>query len=221
MNVKTPALFLAAVLAVAPAAAGTPPSVQGDYVEARTAEVFAGGCVMSSEAETIGRQAVMAWRVSKGTYDGVRLDGLSVVAAVAGDRNLGIRELGGVAPSIVQAAIIVDARATESQQRALVKLARAMSGGLADNAVQVASAPIRFTTDAHQVAVAAGEAQLIVRRHVHHDPNCGAMQWFHPFATGADASLGVAEVHRFTGAALGTRWSDPNKKSAFVGSFAF
>ena len=221
MRVKTPALLLGIVLAAAPAAAGTPPSVQGDYVEARTAEVFAGGCVMSSEAETIGRQAVMAWRISKGAYDGVPLDGLSVIAAVSGDRNLGIRELGGVAPSVVRAAIIVDERATVPQREALVKLARAMSGGLADNAVHVEAAPIRFAANAHQVEVATGDAQLVVRRHVHHDPNCGAMQWFHPFAAGADASLGLAEVHRFSGAALGTRWSDPNKKSAFVGSLAF
>ncbi|MBK5297047.1 MAG: hypothetical protein JJE40_07820, partial [Vicinamibacteria bacterium] len=60
--------FLTAlVLAAAPAFAGP---VVGHYVEARTAEVFAGGCIMSSEAETIGRQAVMAWRIDSGVYHG-------------------------------------------------------------------------------------------------------------------------------------------------------
>ena len=55
--------FLAAlVLSAAPAWAGP---IVGGYVEARTAEVFAGGCIMSSEAETIGRQAVMAWRIDR------------------------------------------------------------------------------------------------------------------------------------------------------------
>ena len=52
--------------------------ITGEYVEARTAEVFAGGCIMNSEAETMGRQAIMAWRITSGSFDGVRarrLDG--------------------------------------------------------------------------------------------------------------------------------------------------
>jgi hypothetical protein len=195
--------------------------VHGEYVEARTAEVFAGGCIMSSEAETIGRQAVMAWRIGRGSYEGVTLDGLSVVAAVAGDRNLGIREIGGEAPSLVRAAIIVDERATPAQRRSLVALARAMSDGLIQEVVDVTAAPIRFDSTPHQVEVSAGEAKLAVQRHVHHDPNCGAMQWFHPLSAGTTASLGMAQVHVFSGRALGTRWSDPNKKSAFVGAFSY
>jgi hypothetical protein len=65
--------FLAAslVLLAAPAFAG---SVRGEYVEARTAEVFAGGCVMSSQAETMGKSAVLAWHVTQGVYDGQKLD---------------------------------------------------------------------------------------------------------------------------------------------------
>jgi hypothetical protein len=176
---------------------------------------------MSSEAETIGREAVMAWRIDQGSYDGVALDGLAVVAAVAGDHNLGIREIGGMAPSVVRAAIIVDERATESQRQSLVKLVGVMSGGLIRNVVQVTAAPIRFASSPQHVEVNAGDARLAVQRHVHHDPNCGAMQWFHPFASGTTAALGMTETHVFSGRALGTRWSDPNKKSAFVGAFEF
>src|SRR6201988_768830 len=69
--------------------------LSGSYVEARTAEVFTGGCVMGSEAETMGKEAVLAWKVDRGSFNGVALDGLSVVAAVAGDKNLGIYEIGG------------------------------------------------------------------------------------------------------------------------------
>src|SRR5690242_11283354 len=74
-------------LAVTPLMASGRNTVSGAYVEARTAEVFTGGCVMGSEAETMGKQAVLAWKVDHGTVNGVSLDGLSVVAAVAGDRN--------------------------------------------------------------------------------------------------------------------------------------
>jgi hypothetical protein len=86
-------LFLAA-----PFMAANGVSVKGTYVEARTAEVFVGGCLMGSEAETTGRQAVLAWKIDRGSINGVSVDGLSIVAAVVGDKNLGIHELGGAKP---------------------------------------------------------------------------------------------------------------------------
>src|SRR6478672_6158547 len=91
-------IVLAAVVGLASTvsiAAGGKSTVTGQYVEARTAEIFTGGCIMGSEAETMGKQAVLAWKIDRGSFNGVSLDGLSVVAAVAGDRNLGIFELGG------------------------------------------------------------------------------------------------------------------------------
>ena len=96
--------------------------ITGEYVEARTAEVFAGGCIMNSEAETMGRQAIMAWKITSGSFEGVALDGLTVAAAVAGDRNLGMREMGGEEPTAVKAIITVDPRATPAQRDALVRL---------------------------------------------------------------------------------------------------
>src|SRR6266480_7857718 len=87
-------------LAAAPLAAGGKGTVNGAYVEARTAEVFTGGCIMNSEAETMGRQAVLAWKVDRGSFNGVMLDGLSVVAALSGDRNLGMVEMGGGKPNV-------------------------------------------------------------------------------------------------------------------------
>ena len=105
-------------------------TVSGDYVEVRTAEVFTGPCVLGSEAYSLGREAILAWRVARGTVNGVSVDGLSVVAVVAGDRNLGMHELGDAAPASVKSVVMVDQRATAAQQRALVSLARSLSPAL-------------------------------------------------------------------------------------------
>jgi hypothetical protein len=35
-----------------------------------------------------------------------------------------------------------------------------------------------------------------------------------------DSAMGVTSQHLFTGSALGTKWSDPNKRSAFFGTFS-
>ena len=208
----------ALVLAASPAWAGP---VVGRYVEARTAEVFAGGCIMSSEAETIGRQAVMAWRIDTGTYRGQVLDGLRVVAAVSGDRNLGIREIGGESPSFVRAVVYVDQRADAAQRLALTQLAQALSRGLITEVVQVSPVPISFDDTVESVAIVAGQSQLTVRKSVEHGPACGAMKWFTPFSVVDSPALGTTVAHEFTGRALDARWSAPNRKSAFFGAFTF
>jgi hypothetical protein len=196
--------------------------VTGEYVEARTAEVFAGACIMNSEAETTGRQAVLAWHVTSGAFRGVAIDGLTVVAAVAGDRNLGMREMGGEEPTSVRAIVTVDPRATEAQRGALVALAREMSRGLITDVVRVEAAPVRFTSTAQYIEVAAADSvTLTVNKEMKHDPSCGATQWFKPFAALTTSAMGTAEAHAFSGSGLGTKWSAPNKRSAFYGAFSY
>jgi hypothetical protein len=223
---KTQMMVLAALvgLASSPLIAGSGAlngaSLSGKYVEARTAEVFTGGCIMGSEAETVGKQAVLAWKVDRGSFNGISLDGLTVVAAVAGDRNLGIQEIGG-GKANVRSSVFVDDRANAAQRIALVAMAAELSRGTVSNVVNVTSTPIQFTDQDHAVHVAAGQVALDVNKHVPHDPSCGAMQWFHPLSSMSDSEIGVAEQHAFTGTGLGTKWSDPNKRSAFFGSFSY
>lgn len=200
--------------------AGGKGSLSGSYVEARTAEVFTGGCIMNSEAETMGKQAVLAWNIDKGSFNGVQLDGLTVVAALAGDRNLGMIEMGG-ARANVRTAMFVDERANPAQQIALVAMANELSKGLIGNIVQVTSTPIAFTDHGGEIAVSANNVSLDISKHVPHDPSCGAMQWFHPLSTLADAEIGLTAEHVFTGSSLGSKWSDPNKRSAFFGTFSY
>jgi hypothetical protein len=130
------------IRASGPAASAT--AVSGDYVEARTAEVFTGGCIMGSEGETSGREAILAWRVGHGQMNGVQLDGLSVVAVIAADSNLGTQEVGGAAPHVVKAAIRVDERATPAQREALISMARALAPTLVRDVVDVRAVPIAF-----------------------------------------------------------------------------
>ena len=209
-----------AALAASPLLAGGKGTVTGAYVEARTAEVFTGGCIMNSEAETMGKQALLAWKVDKGSFNGIAIDGLSVVAALAGDRNLGMQEMGGDKPA-VRSALYVDQRANGAQQIALVAMANELSNGLVGTIVQVTPTPIQFADHGSEIVVTAGPASLDVNKHLTHDPTCGAMQWFHPFSTVDAATIGVAAEHVFSGSVLGTKWSDPNKRSAFFGTFTY
>ena len=211
-------LTLSSLMCVALAA--RPASVTGTYVEARTAEVFTGACIMNGEAETAGREALLAWKVDRGQVDGVALDGLAVVAAIASDTNLGIHEIGG-ASAPARAAIYVDARATEPQRKALVAMVTSLSGRLIGRVVQETPAAIAFVDRGHEIDVSTDGVKLSVQKHMNHDPSCGNKQWFNPLTRVDHAEMGMTDQNAFSGPALCDKWSDPNKRSSFFGTFSY
>ncbi|HVQ24063.1 MAG TPA: DUF1326 domain-containing protein, partial [Planctomycetota bacterium] len=67
-------------------------AITGRYVEARSASVYAGACHYGAESTTAGREAVLAWQLDGGSYEGFPLDGVELVAAVSADGNLAERD---------------------------------------------------------------------------------------------------------------------------------
>src|SRR5215468_994815 len=58
---------------------GKAQTISGDYIETRSADVWTGPCVANGEVNLTGDQAILAWHVKKGTWNGVSLEGLNVV----------------------------------------------------------------------------------------------------------------------------------------------
>ena len=75
--------------------------------------------------------ALLGWKIDKGAWQGVSLDGLSVMGVVHSDNTLGDY----MHPDVVnpRAVIIVDERATPEQRMALSQLAKHMGGDLLSN----------------------------------------------------------------------------------------
>src|SRR4051794_18978515 len=110
-------LFLLPTLlfcATAPAAPAIPIEVRGQYVEARTCDVYTGACFANADTGTTGRNAVLAWKVESGAVGGTRIDGLGVVAVVTARATLG-----QTASNSGRAVIIVDENANAQQRAAL------------------------------------------------------------------------------------------------------
>src|ERR687886_1985957 len=83
--------------------------VRGDYVEARTASVFAGACHYNGELTTAGREAVLAWNVTSGSWNGVDLAGVRAVAVVGSEANL------ADSAAARRSELVVDSSASEAQ----------------------------------------------------------------------------------------------------------
>lgn len=219
-------LILAAVAAIVLGASSTSfaQQISGDYVETRSADVYTGPCFANSEVNLVGNEAIMAWRISQGQWEGTRLEGLSVVGVVRANGTLG-DPYENVLPA--KAVIIVDEKATPAQRQALISFAQCMGGDLLSNAVRVEVAPIDIQVEhvgMHfgKASVQAGSLAGIQTRALGaKDHLCGNEETFYPPLTETSHSMpAVALVDQYNGPGLGVSWTLRDKRSAFVGSFS-
>jgi hypothetical protein len=212
-------LFLSVTVAV-----GTAQQIQGDYIETRSADVYTGACFANAEVGLVGNEAILGWRVSRGGWNGVALEGLAVVAAVKAKATLG-DPYGNPYPA--KAVLIVDHGASAPQRAALVAFARHMGGRLLENVERVVEAPIAFEVAGHEsghhgtAMLHAGRFATVQTRSLNDsDHLCGNEETYYPPLTEtAHAMPAVALTDRYEGPGLGETWSNHDKRSAFVGSF--
>lgn len=197
------------------------PDIRGDYLEVRTADVYTGPCFANAEVNLKGRDAILAWSVREGSWQGVALEGLSVVAAIRASATLGdpFRS-----PLPMRSVIVLDERADARQRGALVSLVRSLAGDLlaADAVVEIAPIRTEFGGASGVASVSAGElADVRTRALCAHDNHCGNEEVYYPPLTNVrDAVPAFALANAFRGRGLGGTWTLPGKRSAFVGTFA-
>jgi len=205
-------------------AAGIPTnSIYGNYVEARTADVYTGPCFANSEVGLTGQLAVFGWKVTKGSWDGVQLDDLGVVGVVRASSTLG--DVYHTEYPVI-AVLIVDQRANLEQRLALQSFAKRMGGDLLQDVVRVEYQPIDLTLangDLHSMkaTLTAGNlAKIQTRALSENDHICRNEEvWYRPLTKVEHAMPAFALANSFRGEGLGEKWSSPDKRSAFVASF--
>lgn len=213
------ALFaaLALALAVAPASAA---GLTGKYIEARTCDIWTGPCYANADMNLAGKNAVMAWVVDKGSQDGVKLDGLGVVAVIAASDTLGCEQTGKG-----KAVLIVDSKATSDQQKALVALAKKQGGKLVQNVVAVTRAKVELSICPCEKdgcgLLNAGDAQIKTRCIGDHDKICGNESAFYPpLVKNVKVKPALAVEHTYKGQGVGGKWDDSGRRGAYLGTFA-
>jgi hypothetical protein len=197
--------------------------IHGQYVEARTADIYTGPCFANSEVELTGNLAVLGWKIEKGAWQGVTLDGLSVMGIVHAESTLG----DFMHPDVVgaRAVIIVDERATPEQRIALGQFAKQMGGDLLKNIVRTEARPIAFSSgDMHsrQVKMVGGELAKVETRALENtDKICHNEEvWYKPLTQLEHAMAAYTVEQSYRGKGLNTTWSYPGKRSAYVGTFS-
>jgi hypothetical protein len=222
---KTKLTLSILALAAANSFAGgiTSPRISGDYLEVRSCDVYTGSCVANSEMGLSGREGMLVWSVKQGSWQGVALDGLKVIAIVKTDDTLGdVR----YQPLRGKAILIVDAKADSRQEAALKDFARGMAGGLVADVVATKAASIDVTmgqcTSGSCATVKAGNLVEISTRCLGgKDHLCGNEENYYPPLTSVkDALTAYTEVAAFRGTGLNATWDITGKRSAYLGTFA-
>ena len=165
----------------------------------------------------------MAWHVQDGSWNGVKLDGLTVAAAVRARATLG-DPYGDPYPA--QAVLMVDNAANPAQREALIALAHHEGGRLLENIVRVDYVPVVLDVpdDLHtgNAVLRAGHLATIVTRPLnHHDHICGNESNYYPPLTNVDHAMSaVALTDEFQGDGLDSHWTSHGRRSAYVGTFS-
>jgi hypothetical protein len=194
--------------------------ISGQYIEARTCDVWTGPCFANAEMNLSGKHAVLGWKVDRGSLDAVRLDGLSVVAVIAASDTLGLEQTGPA-----KAVLIVDKKANSEQREALIRLARQQGGELVNHVVAVESAAIELSTcscrEGGCAFLKAGDAKIETRcLENRHDKVCGNESAFYPpLAQSVQAMPAVAVEHSFCGKDFNETWKETDRRGAYVGTF--
>jgi hypothetical protein len=194
--------------------------VRGMYVEARNGDVWTGPCFANADFNLTGKNAVLAWKVQEGSFDNVRLDGLTIVAVLVAHNTLGLEQNGPA-----KAVLIVDQRADAAQRAALIRLAKRQAGALLSNVGTIQTAAIRLDAcECKSNACAeldAGVARIKTRCiDADHDKICGNETAFYPpLSAGVHAVPAATVDHIFRGTGLGLTWSDCDRRGCYVGTF--
>jgi hypothetical protein len=213
-------LLLAAVVFGVGSASVFADGITGQYIEARTCDVWTGPCFANAEMNLGGKHALMGWKVDKGTLGAARLDGLGVVAVVAASDTLGLKQTGSA-----KSVLIVDERADSKQRAALIQFAKDQAGSLLANVVAVQSSKVDLDVCGCEEGgcgkLKAGQARIETRcLNDKHDKVCGNESPFYPpLAKGVKVRAAMAVENTYTGQGVNETWKDAGRRGAYLGSF--
>ena len=190
-------------------------SLRGDYVEVRTASVFAGACHYNGEVVTTGRDALMAWSVTSGKWQGVDLTGVRVMAIVNADLNLAEDN------AVRRSEIVIDSQASRTQALAMVNALKEKYAASLGQVVAVRSAPISFQRNGRSYAVLTNDAAINVEG-MPNDLCCKMpnLVWYTPLIGLENRKVGYTSKALYSGQTVGEPWSRSGENSAFYGSFS-
>ena len=191
-------------------------TVQGEYIEARSASVYVGACHFGAEYVEGGREATAVWNIHEGNWNGVSLNDLTVVAVISAKDNLAIDS------ATRKSVLYVDVSTTPEQRAALKDLLTTKRTDVLGEVVAIQTASIAFTKKGTKYDVTVSD---ILALSANRYPCAGCTQphqiWYKPLTTIQNAIVGKSEVYRYKDTHLPVTWQQGGtENNVFVGDFS-
>jgi len=163
----------------------------------------------------------MTWQINGGSFAGVDLTGQSIAVVVKASHTLGFKGLDNAESK--KAIVIIDSTADAQEAAALKDFALLQTGIANQEIVGVYRADIemQFDVDKITATVEVGDfARLETRKARKGDCICSNESAYYPPLTGLKGFVpGVTIEGEVKARRLGTRWSVPDSRTAYLGTF--
>ena len=209
-------MAIALLLTVVSVLATQPETVHGEYLEARSVSVYIGACHYGAEYVEGGREATLVWNIHQGTWKGVSLDGLTVVAVVTAQNNLAIDT------NTRRSVLYIDEKATLEQRAALIDLMTAKRSETLGEVVSTERAPITFTKEGMKYDLRVGQVlTLSISRYPCQNCTQPHQIWYKPLEQLDAPIVGKSTSYCYQDKILSVTWNcDEDTNNVFVGDFA-
>ena len=197
--------------------------IEGEYLEARSCEVYTGPCFANAETDLAGKEAVMAWRVESGRWNEVDVSGLSVAVVAHSQKTMGNTGVFKMKAGHIRSVILIDERADSDQQAALIDFAKTTAEEFTRDLSEVHLVAMTLENDhlSGQARFQAGELAKIETRGLKKgDCVCtNEIVHYQPLTKIENASPAFARTVSYTGEGLNAKFVTNSKRSAFLGTF--
>ena len=188
----------------------------GTVLELHSCELFAGGCVVSSEATLGGRYMLQAWNFTGGTCAGSELTGLPVAILQASSRNLADDK-----STAAQAIVYLPEKASKQQRKALLAWATSHASLAPKATIETRVAKLSFTKTDNSYTFSAGEGLRVTAASpsLCESGGCGEELWYAPRIQTSVFTVAVDKASRVIEPKLKLKWEDSGKRSIFLARF--
>lgn len=197
--------------------------LQGTYLEARTCQVYTGPCFANGETGLAGKNAIMSWRIDQGKLKGTDLSGLTVALIVNSSDTLGFEGLNDAKK--LKSIVVVDEQANSQQRLALIEFVKSHAKKAGENIAAIQTAKMQMKLD---LAELTGELQvgdkikLKSRKARKGDCICSNESAYYPPLAKLNGFVpGVTIEGEVSARKIGSRWSVPDSRTAYLGTFDY
>jgi hypothetical protein len=213
---KLSALLLSGLggsLACGAVAGGLP---RGNLLELHSCELYAGGCVVSSESTLGGRYMLRVWNFTGGSFSGADLKGLQLAVLQSSLENLATPD-----SATGSAVVYLPMAATAAQRTALFDWLKSAQPDFKPGAVQSRIVPMQFGSMDSGYSFSAGEYLSVktVSRESCETGACGESLWYTPRASTIVFTVAVDRSSKVTEPFLKLTWSEAGRRNVFLGKF--